>query len=139
MWTTIKAYLSLNLGRIPPLTSELVALEGLKKTSYNLVSTLAPSFLFGQWIFILVMTCWLSGERSLPFGLLVCICENKDADQLCIYRDADQSLCFRHMDSAIPLLSKSEISVFVQPGLCPTWSETLKTGFLTTRPALTFI
>ena len=71
MRTTIKAYLSLNLGRIPPLTSELVALEGLKKTSYNLVSTLAPSFLFGQWIFILVMTCWLSGERSLPFGLLV--------------------------------------------------------------------
>ena len=71
MRTTIKAYLSLNLGRIPPLTSELVALEGLKKTPYNLVSTLAPSFLFGQWIFILVMTCWLSGERSLPFGLLV--------------------------------------------------------------------
>ena len=26
-------------------------------------------------------TCWLSGERSLPFGLLVCICKNKDADQ----------------------------------------------------------
>ena len=71
MRTTIKAYLSLNLGRIRPLTSELVALEGLKKTSYNLVSTLAPSFLFGQWIFFLVMTCWLSGERSLPFGLLV--------------------------------------------------------------------
>ena len=72
MRTTIKAYLSSNLGRIPPLTSELVALERLKKTSYNLVSTLAPSFLFGQWIFfILVMTCWLSGERSLHFGLLV--------------------------------------------------------------------
>ena len=25
-------------------------------------------------------------------------------------READQRLCFRHMDSAIPLLSKSEIS-----------------------------
>ena len=43
------------------------------------------------------------------------------------------------MDSTIPLLSKSEISslqtstVFVQPGLCRTWSETPKTGFLTTR------
>ena len=72
MRTTIKAYLSSNLGRILPLTSELVALERLKKTSYNLVSTLVPSFLFGQWVFfILVMTCWLSGERSLPFGLLV--------------------------------------------------------------------
>ena len=42
--TTIKAWMSSNLIRIPPLTSELVALERLKKTSYNLVSFLAPSF-----------------------------------------------------------------------------------------------
>ena len=48
MRTTIKAWMSSNLGRIPPLTSELIALERLKKTSYNLVSTLAPSFLFGS-------------------------------------------------------------------------------------------
>ena len=34
-----------------------------------------------------------------------CICENKDADQLC-----DQRLCFRYTDSTIPLLPKSEIS-----------------------------
>ena len=39
-----------------------------------------------------------------------CICENKDADQLRGYREADQRLCFRYTDSAIPLLSKSEIS-----------------------------
>ena len=70
MRTTIKAWMSSNFGRIPPLTSELVALERLKKTSYNLVSTLAPSF-FVLIFYILVMTCWLSGERSLPFGLLV--------------------------------------------------------------------
>ena len=68
-----------------------------------------------------------------------CICENKDADQLRGNREADQRLCFRYMDSAIPLLSKSEISslypscVVVQSGLCGTWSETPKTGFLTTR------
>ena len=68
-----------------------------------------------------------------------CICENKDADQLRGNREADQRLCFRYTDSSIPLLSKSEISslypssVAVQPGLCRTWSETLKTGFLTTR------
>ena len=68
-----------------------------------------------------------------------CICENKDADQLRGNREADQRLCFRHTDCAIPLLSKSEISsswpssVAVQPGLCRTWSETPKTGFLTTR------
>ena len=68
-----------------------------------------------------------------------CICENKDADQLRGNREADQRLCFRYTDSTIPLLPKSEISslqpssVAVQPGLCRTWSETPKTGFLTTR------
>ena len=68
-----------------------------------------------------------------------CICKNKDADQLRGNREADQRLYFRYSDSAIPLLSKSEISsllsssVVVQPGLCGTWSETPKTGFLITR------
>ena len=68
-----------------------------------------------------------------------CICENKDADQLRSNRQADQRLCFHYIDSAIPLLPKSEISSFlpcsvpVQPGLCQTWSETPKTGFLTTK------
>ena len=38
------------------------------------------------------------------------ICENKDADQLRGYPEADKRLCFRYIDSAIPLLSKSEIS-----------------------------
>ena len=67
------------------------------------------------------------------------ICENKDADQLRSNCAADQRLCFRYMDSVIPFLSKSEISslwpssVAVQPGLCRTWSETPKTGFLRTR------
>ena len=105
MRTTLKAYLSMNLGRIPPLTSELVALEGLKKTSYNLVSTLAPSFLFGQWIFILVMTCWLSGERLLPFGLLVFLVFAQNIDSGCLL----ESL---HRDSSnevtIYVLSKNE-------------------------------
>ena len=64
--------------------------------------------------------------RKLAF----CICENKGADQLRGNREADQRLCFRHKDSAIPLLSKSEISslkpscVIIQPGLYRTWSET---------------
>ena len=68
-----------------------------------------------------------------------CICENKDADQLRGNREADQRLCFRYTDSTIPLLPKYEISslypssVAVQPGLCRTWSETPKTGFLRTR------
>ena len=68
-----------------------------------------------------------------------CVCENKGADQLLGDREADQRLCFRYTDCTIPLPPKSEISslypssVAVQPGLCQTWSETPKTGFLTTR------
>ena len=52
---------------------------------------------------------------------------------------ADQHLCFRCIDGTIPLLPKSEISslkpssVAVQPGLCQTWLETPKTGFLMTQ------
>ena len=67
------------------------------------------------------------------------ICENKDADQLRGNREADPRLCFRYTDSTIPLFPKSEISslypfsVTAQPGLCRTWSETPKTGFLTSR------
>ena len=60
----------------------------------------------------------------------ICICENKDADQLPGNREADQRLCFRYIDSTIPLVPKSEISslkpssVAVQPILCGTRSET---------------
>ena len=68
-----------------------------------------------------------------------CICEKKDPDQLRGNREADQRLCFRYTDNTIPLLSKSEISslkpssVAVQPEWCRTRSETLETGFITTR------
>ena len=58
----------------------------------------------------------------------------------CGNREADQRLCFRYTDSEIPQLPQSAISclyrlssVAVQPGLCRTWSDNLKTGFLTTR------
>ena len=41
---------------------------------------------------------------------VICICENKDADQLRSNREADQRLCFRYTDSTIPHLPKFEIS-----------------------------
>ena len=53
--------------------------------------------------------------------------------------EADQHLCFRNKVRMIHLLPKFEISslfpssVAEQPGLCWTWSETPKTGFLMTR------
>ena len=40
----------------------------------------------------------------------ICICENKDADQLRGNREADQRLCFRYTDSTTPLLLISQIS-----------------------------
>ena len=73
-----------------------------------------------------------------------CIYENKDADQLRGNRGADRRLCFRFIASTIPLLPKYKISSFwpssvaVQPGLCGTWSETPKTGFLRTRLILNY-
>ena len=68
-----------------------------------------------------------------------CLGENKGADQLRGNREADQRLCLRYTDSTFPLLLKSEISSFylfselVQAGLCRTWSEIPKTGFLASR------
>ena len=61
-----------------------------------------------------------------------CRCENKDADQLRGDCEADQRLCFRYTESTLPHFPKAEISslkassVIAQPGLCQTWSETLK-------------
>ena len=51
----------------------------------------------------------LSGDVRKPD---FCLCENKDADQLCSNCTADQGLCFRYTDSAISLLPTSEISSF---------------------------
>ena len=51
----------------------------------------------------------MSGRIRKP---TFCICENKGADQLRSNCEADQRLCFRYIDSTIPLLLKSEISIF---------------------------
>ena len=41
---------------------------------------------------------------------VICICENKDADQLRGNREADLRLCFRYIASTILLLPKYKIS-----------------------------
>ena len=73
--------------------------------------------------------------------MVFCICKNQDADQLhgCAVTVQLISVFVFASDSTIPLLPKSEVaslypsSEAVQPGLCRTWSETPKTGFLATR------
>ena len=65
-----------------------------------------------------------------------CLREHKGADQLRSNCEADQRYCFRYTDSTISVLLNAGISSFlpasatVQAGLCETWSETPKTGFL---------
>ena len=65
---------------------------------------------------------------------------NKGADQLAHPRSLISAFVVRFLDSIIPLISISKISRLclaseaAQPGLSLTWSETLKTGFLATRP-----
>ena len=70
--TTITASMGLNFGRISWLTSELAALERLKKkTIYNLVSTLAPSFLTRSSSFLQVRRTTIIYRTSSKFGSLL--------------------------------------------------------------------
>ena len=84
-----------------------------------------------------LMSLFLFEPRYEKAGLLHM--RKQDADQLRGNREADWWLCFSYTDSAISLLPKYEISVLrpssvaEQPGLCQTWLETPKTGFLRTR------
>ena len=60
--------MSSNFGRIPPLTLELAALDRLKKTTYYLVSTLAPSFLIGSSSFVEVWRTTIISQTSSKVG-----------------------------------------------------------------------
>ena len=65
---------------------------------------------------------------------MICICENKDADQLYCNPEADQRLCFPYIASTI-LLPKSEISSFLVAIFCSctawfVWDQNV--GFLMT-------
>ena len=66
--TCIKAWMSLNLNQIKPLTMELPALEHLKKSMYNVVNTLALSFLIGSSSFLQVMRTTIKSRISSKFG-----------------------------------------------------------------------
>ena len=59
-----------------------------------------------------------------------CICENKDADRLRGKCTADLCLCFCYLVQSLYLQNPKSSSAAVQPGLCRTFSETLKKGFL---------
>ena len=62
--------MSSNLGRIPLLTSELVALERLKM-SYNFVSTLAPSIFIGSSSYLQITRTSIKSQTSSNFSQIL--------------------------------------------------------------------
>ena len=62
-------------------------------------------------IYIIVCAFSLKHMSRFVRKPALCIRKNKDADQLRGNREADQHLCFLYIDSTIPLLSKSKISI----------------------------
>ena len=63
--TTVKAWITLNFGRIPSLTSELAALERLKKRN---IIFLASSFLIGSSSLLQVWRTTIISRTSSKFG-----------------------------------------------------------------------
>ena len=65
----------------------------------------------GRAVTNVVRTCSPTPLLKRQLNMLkLCICENKDADELRGDREADQRLCFRYTDSTIPLLPRYEIT-----------------------------
>ena len=60
-----------------------------------------------------------------------CICEQQKCRSATLSTQADRRLCLL-LYSRIPLDYMTNWSVDAQPGLCLTWTETLKTDFLMT-------
>ena len=57
-----------NFGQIPTPAPELSALAHLKKLLYNVVSTLAPSFLIGSSSYLQVTRTSIASRTSSKFG-----------------------------------------------------------------------
>ena len=74
--------------------------------------------------------------ENQSFAFAKTMVQSQDSGSNCT---ADQGRCIRYTDSTISFLYKTKISSFqpasvtVQAGLCRTWLETLKTGFLVSR------
>ena len=64
----MKAWMSSNFSQIPPPTPELSALARLKILMYNLVSTLAPSFLIGSSSYLQITRTSITSWTSSKFG-----------------------------------------------------------------------
>ena len=66
--SAIKAWMSLNFGKIPSLTWELAALERLKKSMNNVVTSLAPLFLIESSSFLQLTRTSIRSQMGSKFG-----------------------------------------------------------------------
>ena len=64
----MKAWMSSNFGQIPTPTPELSALYASEKLLYNVVSTLAPSFLIRSFSYLQVTRTSITSRTSSKFG-----------------------------------------------------------------------
>ena len=64
----MKAWMSSNVGQIPPPTLELSALGRLKKSMYNVVNTLVPLFLIGSSSYLQVTRTSITSGTSSKFS-----------------------------------------------------------------------
>ena len=62
MRTCIKAWMSLNLGQIPPLTMELAALEHLKNRRHHFFSVAIDPILFNLQVIRTCVISWMSSN-----------------------------------------------------------------------------
>ena len=65
--STIKAWMGLNFGKIPSLTSELAALERLKKSTNNVVTTSAPLSLIEFSSFLQATRTFIRSQMGSKF------------------------------------------------------------------------
>ena len=84
-------------------------LKNLRNKVISIVNNFPSKYIIQHVSWLRMQTQELSLCMRKP---TICICENKDADQLRGNREADQRLCFRYTDSICPLLLISEISSF---------------------------
>ena len=68
--TCIKSWSSSNFGKIPRQIMELAALGRLKKSMYNVLNTLAPSFLIESSLFLQVMRTTIKSGLSFKLSLI---------------------------------------------------------------------
>ena len=101
-----------NKGKLPISGRSMLPWPHLGKHLRSRVSVVLYAHFFHHYLTNAILVAVEVHMSSIMRKPTICICENREADQLCSNHEADQRLCFRYMDSFIPLLSKFKLSSF---------------------------